>query len=232
MNRDYLLFGIKSMLPVIPGIIPFGIIMGSVATAQGLSIVDTMLMNSIVFAGASQLMVIDLISVNTPVIVIIFAGLTINLRFLLYSAANSETFKDCSGPVKVAAAYLLTDQSYAVVSANISEIDSIPNKIVFYFGASICMLLFWNSSVLVGCFFGNIVPTSFSLDFAVPLSFMALVVPTLKTRKHVAIAFLSATLSIVLFNLPLKLGLITTAFISIGIAYLLLLKEKRKKDAI
>lgn len=210
------------MLPVIPGIIPFGLIMGSVATASGVSTLDTMLMNTIVFAGASQLAAIDLMSQNVPVLIIIMAGLTINLRFILYSAANSETFKDESSFIKLIAAYLLTDQSYAVVSAKNSELHTTQQKISFYFGACLCMLIFWNSSVLLGCFFGNILPQEFSLDFAVPLSFMALTIPTLKTKGHYTVALSSAVLAILFFGLPLKLGLMAAAIGSIIIAGLIL----------
>lgn len=217
------------MMPVIPGIIPFGLIMGSVATAHGLTTIETMLMNSIVFAGASQLMVIDLMSSNTPAFIIVFAGLTINLRFLLYSAANSETFNKLNVPSKLAAAYLLTDQSYAVMSAREMELKTNTNeRVYFFFGASICMLLFWNMSVLVGCFFGNIVPASLSLDFAVPLSFMALTIPTLKTKKHILVAAFSGTLSIIFFSLPLKLGLMVSAILSIIFAIILLLLSRRR----
>lgn len=218
------------MLPVIPGIIPFGLIMGTVATGQGLSILETMLMNTVVFAGASQLAIIDLVSVNTPVIVIILAGLTINLRFLLYSAATSEVLSTCRIPTKLLGAYFLTDQSYAVFMAHIDQLKTSESKISFYFGASICMFLFWNSSVLLGCFFGNILPSSLSLEFAVPLSFMALVIPTLKTKKHLFIALLSAFLSVLFFDLPFKLGLILTAACSIFTACLLI-QIRGKKNA-
>ena len=228
-KQDSFKYGVKCMMPVIPGIIPFGLIMGSVATAQGLTTIETMLMNSIVFAGASQLAVIDLVSANTPVVIIIFAGLIINLRFLLYSAANTTTFRDSSITLKILGAYLLTDQSYAVVSAKDTEFKSNREKVSFYFGASISMLLFWNLSVLIGCFFGNIVPPALSLDFAVPLSFMALTIPTLKTKNHLIVAIASAILSIIFYGLPLKLGLMTTAILSICMACLLIAR-KGKKD--
>lgn len=221
-GRELFNYGVKSMLPVIPGIIPFGLIMGSVATASGLSTLDTMLMNTIVFAGASQLAAVDLMSQNVPVLIIIMAGLTINLRFILYSAANAETFNDRSPFIKLSAAYLLTDQSYAVVSAKNSELKTNEQKVSFYFGACLCMMFFWNSCVLLGCFFGNILPAEFSLEFAVPLSFMALTIPTLKTKGHFIVAITSAFLAVILFDLPLKLGLMAAALGAILIAILIL----------
>ena len=210
------------MLPVVPGIIPFGMIMGTVAVSSGLTTLQTMLMNSLIFAGASQLAAIDLMTKNTPVFVIVFAGVVINLRFLLYSAANAEIFQKQGFLPKLFGAYLLTDQSYAVMSATTFKDSSISQKLEFYFGAGILMMVFWNLSVLLGCIFGNIIPPSLSLDFAVPLSFLALTLPSLKSKSHYFVAFFSASLSILFYNLPLKLGLMVTAIMSISIAAMIL----------
>jgi predicted branched-subunit amino acid permease len=217
-KRDSFLKGLISMGPVIPGIIPFGMIMGTVASEAGLSMPQTMGMNVVVFAGASQLATIELLTKDAPSIVIILTGLIINLRFLLYSAASSTYLKESNLFVKVVGAYSLTDQSYAVSSANDRFLISRESKVFFTLGAALCMTIFWHLFVLSGFYFGNIIPKSLSLDFAVPLSFMALTIPSLVTRTHLLVGIISISMSILLKDLPFNLGLICTAGFCIFIA--------------
>jgi len=227
IKTDIFKYGFKSMFPVIPGMIPFGLIMGTVGITSGLSLPETMGLNFLVFGGASQLVAVDLMTKNTSSYLIIFTGIIINLRFILYSAANSVFLKECSFLFKLMGAYLLTDQSYAVTSAKETELRSNTERIHFYFGCGLCMFVFWNLSVLLGCLFGNIVPSSLSLDFAVPLSFMALTIPALKSKSYYFIAIQSLVLSILFINLPFNLGLIVTASLGIFSSYLFI-KFKRK----
>lgn len=214
------------MLPLLPGIIPFALIMGSVASNAGLIPFEAMGLNFIVFAGASQLMAIELLTKNTNSAVIILTGIAINLRFLLYSAALSPIFKDASLLSKIIGSYLFTDQSYAVSSSKDSEFKNNKQKLQFYFGNAVLMFIFWNFFVFLGVLFGNFAPKAISLDFAVPLSFMALTIPTLKTFKHKIIALVSTILSCLLYNLPLNLGLLTTAGICIGLAVFITREKK------
>ncbi len=210
-KRDSFLKGFSSMGPVIPGIIPFGMIMGTVAADAGLSMPQTMGMNVIVFAGASQLAAVDLLTKDAPSVIIILTGLIINLRFLLYSAASSSYLKKSHIFIKIFTAHTLTDQSYAVTSAHDEQLKTTSEKIYFTLGASLCMSIFWNFFVLSGFYFGNIIPQSLSLDFAVPLSFMALTIPSLVTKTHLIVGLVSIFMSIALKGLPFNLGLIVTA---------------------
>ena len=83
------------------------------------------------------------------------------------------------------------------------------------------MLVAWHSSVIAGFIFGNFAPAAWSLDFAVPLSFVALVVPTLKNRKYIAVAAFASAASLILNDLPYRTGLIATAALAMGLAYFL-----------
>jgi predicted branched-subunit amino acid permease len=206
------------MGPVIPGIIPFAMIMGTVASEAGLSMPQTMGMNVIVYAGASQLATIELLTKDTPSIVILLTGLIINFRFLLYSAASSTFLKNSNFVIKIIGAYSLTDQSYAVTSANDKFLKSIEAKVFFTLGAALCMNIFWHFFVISGFYFGNIIPKSLSLDFAVPLSFMALTIPSLVTKTHLLVGVTSIIISILLKDLPFNLGLILTAGFCIFLA--------------
>lgn len=206
------------MAPVLTGVIPFGAVMGTVYSEANLSLTQSVGMNIIVFAGASQLAAVDLMTKNAASFIVIMTGLIINLRFLLYSAALSPVVQRSNFFIKIFSAYLLTDQGYAVMSANESKLKSNADSTMFYLGASVCMMIVWHSSVFAGYIFGNFAPASISLDFAVPLSFVALVMPTIKNKTYFIVAFFSSALSLFLYQLPFKLGLIVTAIASIVLA--------------
>ncbi|MEZ4819008.1 MAG: AzlC family ABC transporter permease [Bdellovibrionota bacterium] len=220
--------GIALMVPIVPGVIPFGLIMGTAAANANLSLSETLGINLMVFAGASQLAAVDLMNQNTQSLVIVLTGLVINLRMLLYSAAMAPRLQGVSFWKKSFVAYFLTDQAYAVVASNEDLYASTSDMLVFYFGAAVFMSLAWHLSVILGFFFGNITPTSLSLDFAVPLSFMALTIPTLTSRIHIYVAIVASIFSVLLHDLPYHLGLLVTAVCSISIGALLLHYKNRR----
>jgi len=217
------------MLPITAGIIPFGLVMGTVASNAGLTLVQTMSMNILVFAGASQLAAVDLMSKGLPVFVVIATGLIINLRFFLYSAALSVEFQKESLKTKLISSYLLTDQSYSVTVANDEVLQNSKDKVQFYFGAAALMTLAWQTAVFLGFVFGNIAPSEWSLDYAVPLSFVALVLPTLKNSSYFYVGASSASLSLLLKDMPYNLGLLTSALMSVVLAIYLLDNSEVKK---
>lgn len=218
--------GFRSVLPIISGIIPFGAVMGSAFSEAKLSFFQAMMMNTVVYAGASQLATVDLMKLKAAVFVAVGTGLIINLRFLLYSAAMSPYLSDATPLTKFLCAFSLTDQSYAAMTANQEKFDTNAEAAEFYLGTAACMMLTWHLAVLAGYVFGNFAPASLSLDYAIPLSFVALLVPTLKNKKYWAVAVFSSVISLLFYNLPLRSGLMVTALISIGFAWLLI-KSKR-----
>ncbi len=215
------------MLPITTAILPFGLVMGAVSAAASLSLFQTVSMNLLIFAGASQLAAVELMTQHAASSVVVLTGLIINLRFLLYSAALSPVVQRSSWFVKAFCAFTLTDQNYAVMSAHQDKLKSNAEAVKFYLGASFAMLLTWHSSVIGGYVFGNLAPPEWSLEFAVPLSFVALVVPTLKNRKYVAVAVFSGLISIPLSEVPYRAGLILSALLAMSLAWALHRKRAR-----
>ncbi len=217
--------GFRAMIPLTMGIVPFGAVVGTVCSEAGLSFFQTISMNTLMYAGAAQLATMDLMTKHAASIVVIMTGLIINLRFLLYSAAMSPYLQNEKWPIKLFCSYTLTDQSYAAMLANQHKLNTVHENIQFYIGSALCMLLVWTSSVIGGFAFGNFAPASWALDYAIPLSFVALVIPTLKNKNYVMVAAFSFLVSIILQGLPYRLGLIATALLSIGLAALLTRKR-------
>lgn len=216
------------MLPITTGIIPFGLVMGTVCSEAQLTLLQSVAMNLFVFAGASQLASVDLMGSQTEVIVVVATGLIINLRFMLYSAALSPLVGNSSFLTKLASAYCLTDQNYAVMSAHQGKLTESGEIIKFYFGASVCMIVTWHMSVIAGYIFGNFAPTSWSLEYAVPLSFVALVIPSLKSKVFIYVAIFTSVFSIIFKTLPYNLGLILTAILGISFGAFLTRNKVRK----
>lgn len=226
-KENYFYSGFRSMAPILTGVIPFGAVMGTVCSDAKLSLAQSSGMNFIVYAGASQLAAVDLMTKNAASVVVIFTGLIINLRFLLYSAALSPVVQRSHFLIKLFSAYSLTDQAYAVMSAHENKLKTPHDSTHFYLGASVCMMLVWHASVIAGYIFGNFAPASLSLDFAVPLSFVALVVPTIKNKSYLFVGLFSSVLSLLLHPLPFKIGLMITALASISLAAFLTRKKLR-----
>lgn len=216
------------MLPVMTGVIPFGAVMGTAAHEAGLSVWHSTWMNVLVFAGASQLAAVDLMTKNISLVVVVATGLVINLRFILYSAAFSPFAREAGWGTKLLSAYMLTDQSYSVMSANEPHFRNRQDALTFYFGACVCMAITWHLSVLAGFYFGNFSPREWALDYAVPLSFVVLVIPTLKSWRHRVVAASSCIFGVLFHELPLNVGLLVAAFCAMAIAVFLMRFPTRK----
>lgn len=212
-------------MPITTGVIPFGAVMGTVFADAQWNFFEAFTMNTLMYAGAAQLASVDLMEKNAASLVVIATGLVINLRFILYSAALSPIIQKSSFWTKLFCAYSLTDQNYAVMSAHQEQFKSNAEAVEFYVGSVVCMLLAWHLAVLAGFAFGNFAPKSLALDFAVPLSFLALVIPTLKNKKYILVTGFSSVVSILLYPLPYKTGLITTAGLAILFAVFLTQKQ-------
>ncbi len=244
--------GLRALVPVTLGVIPFGLIAGVAAVSSGLSPKTGLAMSMFIFAGASQLATIDLLSNDAPFLVILLTAGVINLRFIMYSASIAPFFQSLSLGWKCVLAYLLTDQAYAISLMNFNQREehqtsrSTPESSQepsldepnpddtlkhgdrppsqrhwFYFGGAILMWVVWQMATLVGVLLGTQVPDSWQLDFGLPLTFMAVLIPALKDKISITAAVTAGIVSIVAIATPLNLGLIMAAISGIVVGLLL-----------
>ncbi len=217
--------GVRDELPILLGVIPFGMIYGILALGAGLNPFDAQAMSSVIFAGSSQFMTVQLIKAGTPGLVIIVTGFVINLRHALYSATLAPYTKHLPMRWKALLAYLLTDEAFAVTVLNYQREGVTPKSHWHFFGAGLALWTSWQLSTAVGIFLGAQVPESWGLDFTLPLTFLALVVPALKDRAGIVTALVASVAALVFFGFPYKLGLIAAALTAILIG---LWVEERK----
>ena len=183
----------RVVAPMLVGVIPFGLVAGATPATGGLGGGIASGFSTIVFAGASQLAAIDVLADGGGALVAIVAACTINLRMLLYSASLAPHLADEPLGRRLAMAYLLTDQAYAVSITRWSDEDGPAERArraPYYFGAAVTLWVNWQVATIAGVLVGSAVPDSLPLDFAVPLVFLVLLVPVVTTRPAVVAALL------------------------------------------
>jgi len=213
--RNEFLHGVKDELPILVGVIPFGMIYGILAISAGLSEAEAQAMSVIVFAGSAQFMLVQLAGIGTPALIMIVTGFVINLRHALYSASVAPHMRKLNPIWKTILAYLLTDEAYAVAITRYNREDESDRKYWYFLGAGLALWTSWQISTAVGVFLGAQVPPGWSLDFTLALTFIALVVPSLRDRPSLFAAISAGVVAVLAAGLPYKLNLIVAAMVGI-----------------
>lgn len=214
-KANALISGVKAELPIAIAVIPFGMIYGVLALAAGIPPLVAQAMSSIVFAGSAQFITVQLlVSGALPGVIVVTAAI-VNLRHALYSASVAPYMQPLHPFWKWLLAYLLTDEAYAVAITHYQDERASENKHWFFLGAGLTLWLTWQVSSGVGIFLGAQVPQSWSLEFTLALTFIGLVVPTLKERSSTAAALVAGITAVLFLSLPFKLGLIIAAMLGI-----------------
>jgi 4-azaleucine resistance transporter AzlC len=219
--------GVRAEFPILIGVFPFGMIYGALALNSGLSKLSSQMMSSIIFAGSAQFVTAQLVHDAAPAMVIILTIAVVNLRHTLYSASLAPYLKNLSSKWKVLLSYLLTDEAYAPSIINYEKTGITPFSHWFLLGAGFSLWLTWQISTAIGIFLGAAIPPKWPLDFALPLTFIAMVVPALKNRPMVAAAVSAGLVAVVAYSIPFKLGLILAALTGIVVGTIL---EGRKSS--
>lgn len=226
-GSDHSLFyeGVRDIMPLLVSVVPFALITGVAATGAGLAPFPAIMMSLLVFAGAAQLVAFQLLSAGTPLLVILVATFFVNLRMALYSLSLARIFRGCSLWTRAWMGHLITDHAFVLSVKRFQLHPSGPRGHHYYFGAALSMLLMWMVFYTIGVYAGGWVPASWSLEFAIPLTFMVLLFAGLTRWPMVAAALCGGTVAVCAHSLPYNLGLIvgTAAGIVGG-----LLAESRK----
>ena len=213
--------GARAEIPLEIGGIPFGLIYGALALNAGLSPAEAQMMSAIVFAGSAQFITSQLVHEGTPGLVIVLTIAVVNLRHMLYSASLAPYIATLPMRWKAVLSYLLTDEAYAPTILHYEKNGITPYTHWFWLGAGCTLWVVWQISTAVGIFLGAAIPESWSLDFALPLTFIAMLVPVLHDRPGIAAALSAGVVALVAFSLPYKLGLILAALVGIVVGTVL-----------
>ncbi len=201
--------GFRNGLPFLIVVAPFGLLFGVVGTEAGLDLTKVMAFSILVIAGASQFTALQLMQDQTPTLIVLISALAVNLRMAMYSASLAPHLG--SQPIwrRALLAYVLVDQTYAASSLEYERRPTLSpaEKIAYAFGVAASIAPGWYGATLAGALLGTTIPDANALDFAVPITFLAIIAPALRTLAHVAAAGVSVVAALLLQFLPYNLWL-------------------------
>lgn len=212
-QKSAYLKGVKDGAPFLLVVLPFAILFGIIGTEAGLDIAEVMGFSVLVIAGASQFTAVQLMAEGAPMLIVLLASLAVNLRMAMYSASLTPYLGALPLWKRALAAYFLVDQSY-LVSVNTYERNPempLPARFAYFMGTVTPIAPFWYGGTWAGASLGTALPDWLAIDFAIPLTFIAMIAPALRTLAHVVAALVSVLVALALASLPYSLGLLAAA---------------------
>lgn len=208
--NSYFWKGCRDGLPFIFVAGPFGLLFGVLAAEAGLNLIEVMTFTMTVFAGAAQFTALQLLQEQTPTLIVLASALAVNLRVAMYSASLTPYLGAAPLWQRAFAAYFTVDQSYALSIVQFeTETDmTVPQRMAYFFGTNALIAPLWYTASFVGAVMGSQIPESWALDFALPIAFLAMIAPMLRTLPHVIAALVAIIVALLGAGVPYNLGLL------------------------
>ena len=218
--------GMLDIAPHMLSVIPFGIICGAIGVDLGFNPYLVYAMSIIIFGGASQIVFLQLLSGGASSLVAVTSVGVINSRHLLYGAVLSEYLERLSFIKKLLISYLIVDQGFAESNKFFKKNKTEQYLHYHLLGTGITMWVCWQIATLAGIILGSFVPEELGLKFAIPLTFIAIVVQDLKKLDHVIVMLVCGISSLLFFEAPFKSYILISPVIALFVAALLLRLKK------
>jgi 4-azaleucine resistance transporter AzlC len=196
-------------------VVPFGLVLGVTAAGSAVGGVLGIGTSFIIFAGAAQLVTVQLIDSGTSLLVVVVTALVVNVRHLMYSAAMAPHFSDFPKRSRWFLPYLLTDQAFAVSMLRYETVADPAYKRWYFTGAGLALWVSWQISTVAGVVVGAQIPESLGLEFAIPLVFLVLLIPVIQTRPGLVAAVVGGLIAVVASSAPYGLGLVIGALVGV-----------------
>ena len=218
--------GSLAVAPHMLSVIPFGIICGAIGVEMGFNPYLVYAMSIIIFGGASQIVFLQLISAGASSFIAVASVGIINSRHLLYGAVLSEYLEKLNLLKKLIISYFIVDQGFAESNKYFKK-NKDQNYIHYHLlGTGITLWICWQISTILGIILGSFIPDELGLKFAVPLTFIAILVSELRKIDHVIVILVSGISSLLFFEAPLKSYIIISPIIALFAASLVLRFKK------
>ncbi len=223
--------GLLHSLPFLLVILPFGLLFGVFAAEAGLDLWQVLGFSLLVLAGASQFTAVQLLADQAPVFVVVVSALAVNLRMAMYSASIVPWIGQARPGARAAVAYLMIDQTYALAMQHYEKHPRLrlDQRLAYFFGTALGACLPWVVVSLIGAKLGNAIPESWALDFAIPITFLAMIAPMLRTLAHLAAAFVAMVAALAFAFLPSGLGMLIAAPLAMATGALVETWTERRK---
>ena len=218
--------GFFDVAPHLLSVIPFGIIFGAIGIELGFDPIMTYATSLIIFGGASQIVFLQLLSGGASSLIAITSVGVINSRHLLYGAVLSEYLNKLSTIKKIFISYFIVDQGFAVSNIYFKKNKEQNFSHYHLLGSGITLWLCWQISTIIGIYLGSIVPESLGLKFAIPLTFIAIIINELRKLDHLIVMIVSGLAATFFYNAPFKSYILISPLIGLFAAYLILKFKK------
>jgi branched chain amino acid efflux pump len=213
IDRSLARRAVVDALPLFVPAVPFGLVIGLAISESGINTMVGWSSSWIIFGGAAQLTLISLLGAGTAVAAAVTAGLVVNARHLMYSAALAPTFQRQPRWFRWLGPYVLIDQLFALASV---RLDDEPDVFRTYFlAAGLTFWSMWQLTTAIGLVIGPVVPQSWNLEFAVPILFIGLLVLGIDRWPKAVAALVGAGVTYLSAGLPNRAGLIVGALVGI-----------------
>ena len=232
MNNKRKLFfrGMKDVSPLMIPVVPFGIIFGVLAIELGFNGYTTMGMSIIIFGGASQIIFLQLFSAGASSLIILSSVGAVNSRHLLYGAVLSEHLSDLKLSWKIIISYFLVDQAFAVSNSYLKK-NNDKNKHFHLFGAGVTCWTIWQITTFIGIVLGSVIPDELGLTFAIPLTFLALLINDFRKLINVIVILVSGIIATLGYQvIPFKAYVIVASLSGLIVAFILTKLMNKKND--
>lgn len=206
-QKPRFLQGARAVSPILVGIVPFGLIFGVTASAADVVTWAAWASSFIVFAGAAQLAIVDILGSGGTAAVAILTAVVINARHLMYSADLGRYAASEPLGKKISMAYVLTDQAYLIWKHEFPVPVSGVGYRQYYLGGALTLWTTWQIATTAGFFLGAAIPASWSLEFAIPLTFLALLILAVRDKPGFVAAIAGGAVALVAVSMPYNLGL-------------------------
>lgn len=178
--------GFAAMLPLWTAAIPVGMAYGVAAGSAGLGPGLTQLMSLVVFSASAQVSAVSLLSHGAPLVLLVGTAMALNAQLLLLGLSIGRQ-ESLSWPKRLLVAWFLTDGAYGISAAR-------GLRLPILLGAGVSMFVGWNGGTLLGIVAGRVLPDGqrYGIGFVVPLTFLALLVPLVRTRATLLVALIAS----------------------------------------
>ncbi|EKO3452475.1 AzlC family ABC transporter permease [Vibrio fluvialis] len=186
--------GTVAMLPLSVAVLPWGLLAGSFAIDAGLNPFESQALSAILFAGSAQLVATGMIKAGAGLMTMLITTLFITSRHFLYSVSMRSKISPLPTRWRLALGFLLTDELFALCG---QQSEQQFNR-WYALGAGLSFYLIWNLATLVGIIAGSYIPAlnELGLEFAVAATFIAIVVPNIKSLPVVVSVVVALLLSV------------------------------------
>ncbi len=194
--------GLLASVPCMIGVVPFGLAYSILAVKSGLTVFETLLMSATVFAGSAQFMFVEMVGNGMSFGIILISTVLINLRHLLMGISLSQYLSHVRRRYLAGLSFGMTDETYAVSISHYKDGKTGKGSPLYMLGSIIGMYTFWLASTVVGSLIGLSIedPLAWGLDFAMPATFVCILIPQIKNLRYLVVVIVSAAVTIIAYQ--------------------------------